>query len=184
MLQVGHLLITAHTEDAAGGRPPLPPLHDAPGFLFLNQWRTATAFTIVSAWTSQADFIAFSQSLSPDDLLHPEGLNGALPWINAFEVKGLWGRMSHPEAVGEVLSASMRDTDPGMGPDWMEELSRIFDELALMPGFQGALIAQDISLPDRIIGLVRWDDLASFKRSVPDHETFYRLEVLTADADF
>lgn len=184
-MKPGQILLFARYVDLPDGyTPPIPDLTGEPGFVCLTRWRLPQQRMAYMAWDNERAYERFMQGFSPEEWLDPDDLSAQPPNVQGFTILREWGSCMHPESVGEVMSVSERDLDPGMGPEWEEELGRIFDELALMPGFQGALMARHLHLPDRIHGMVRWDDVASFRRSVPDHAMFYRLEFLMADSDF
>ena len=69
--------------------------------------------------------------------------------------------------VGQYLSKSVRHSDPGYGDELVDELDRIFDELALLPGYLGAEVGRNDTLSDEVIGLAAWESEAAFKTSLP-----------------
>lgn len=69
--------------------------------------------------------------------------------------------------VGQFLSKSVRHSGPGYGDELVDELDRIFDELALLPGYLAAEVGRNDTLPDEVIGLAAWESEAAFKTSLP-----------------
>jgi heme-degrading monooxygenase HmoA len=79
-------------------------------------------------------------------------------------------------APGQLLSISKRIADPGYAEDLAEEVSNIFAELALIPGYLGSAYGHNETLAEEVIGLVAWRDEASFQTSVPEG-TLYELRL-------
>lgn len=69
--------------------------------------------------------------------------------------------------IGGYLSVSQRVADIGYEADLHEELERIFEELTVIDGFLGAMIAQRDILPQEFFGLVAWSTQEAFVRSLP-----------------
>ncbi len=72
------------------------------------------------------------------------------------------------------LSMSVRIADPGYGPELLEEIGRIFDELHLIPGCLGSVYGPNAALEEEVVGIVTWDSEDAFISSLPPGSKYVR----------
>lgn len=70
-------------------------------------------------------------------------------------------------SIGDLLSTSVRRSEPGFGPVIEEETKQIFDSLKFLDGYLGALQGANVSLQEELYGFVFWSDRAGFEASLP-----------------
>jgi len=92
-----------------------------------------------------------------------------------FRPANVWRVRIHSRSAKHVnqapqtacLSMSVRVADPGYGPELLDELGRIFDELQYIPGFLGSVYGTNDALDEEVIALATWVDVAAFRSSLP-----------------
>jgi heme-degrading monooxygenase HmoA len=72
-------------------------------------------------------------------------------------------------AAGTYLSLGYRVSEPGMAQDSLAELVYIFQELQVIPGFEGSLCGRSDTTEEEVAGLVLWATREAFERSLPSH---------------
>lgn len=69
--------------------------------------------------------------------------------------------------VGTYLSISVRNADPGYGPDLAEEMERIFGEIAFLDGYLGSVVGVNDGLDEEIVSVVHWKSESAFQTLMP-----------------
>lgn len=70
------------------------------------------------------------------------------------------------------LSVSIRIAEPGRGDRLADAYLQTFAELGAIPGFAGYLVAANQNLPEELVGLAAWDDVAAFRASLPKQRVY------------
>lgn len=65
------------------------------------------------------------------------------------------------------LSMSLRVADPGYGPELLDDLGQVFEELQYIPGYVGSVYGVNDTLEEEVIGLVTWASKEAFQSSIP-----------------
>ena len=91
----------------------------------------------------------------------------APPDVVRVAVHGRQGESVAGAELGSYLSVSIRVADPGMGGELVSELDRIFQEIAVIPGFNGAEFGPNDTLAEEIVGFATWDTPEDFAMSLP-----------------
>jgi len=89
------------------------------------------------------------------------------------------GRRVSKTANTACLSMSVRVADPGYGPELVDQLGRILDELQYIPGFVGYVYGQNDILDEEVIGIVTWSNALSFQSSLPPGQASRAIEFFT-----
>ncbi len=66
-----------------------------------------------------------------------------------------------------LVSLSVRLSEPGYGPEMVEEYEDVFSGLATMPGYAGMLIGSNVKGEDEVAGLAAWRNEEAFTASLP-----------------
>ncbi len=148
----------------------------APGFLSTSVWRLVkddTNFfrlTIFDDLTSMDSF--YETIMKSDGLIEAIRKFGVVPDVIRLGVDQF--HYFNPKHIhsSEYMSYSLRALDPGYGPDWAEKLGNNFEEVASIPGFEGAMVASGLAVDERVAGFAFWQTADSFKRSVPDNPDY------------
>ncbi len=82
--------------------------------------------------------------------------------------------------TGQILSLSVRTTDPGYAQEWVDELKDIFESISLIPGFMGAEVAQNHIVAEEVLGLAHWATKPAFEGSIPMHGSGYPIRAYQA----
>ena len=85
------------------------------------------------------------------------------PDVTRFRVQNVIGSAKN----GAMLSLSVRNADPGYGDELAGEVTRIFEELSMLEGFDLGEVGRNDTLAEQVIGLAHWTDAAAFQRSIP-----------------
>jgi len=94
------------------------------------------------------------------------------PDIRRYRVAGERGKRECDVAVGNILSLSIRQADPGLGWDLDAELARILDEIAFIDGYLGSLHGRSVAVHEEILSIALWENESAFRKSVPGHQLF------------
>lgn len=89
------------------------------------------------------------------------------PDIDQIRVDSQDGADLSTSSVGDLMSTSVRRSDPGLGVDIKLETKEIFNSLKFLPGYMGALYGANVNLNEEIYGFVLWSDRAGFEASLP-----------------
>lgn len=68
---------------------------------------------------------------------------------------------------GDMMSMSIRSSEPGFGNELERETKQIFDSLQFISGYLGAIIGPNINLPEEVFGLAFWESREAFEESLP-----------------
>lgn len=66
-----------------------------------------------------------------------------------------------------LVSVSVRQAEPGYGPDMVTEYEDVFGGLSMTSGYAGGLIGVNAQFPDEVAGLAAWRSEGAFEASVP-----------------
>lgn len=83
------------------------------------------------------------------------------------KASALDGIGSFEAPMGSYFSISERSADPGQGTLLVEELKRIFEELALIDGYLGSAVCQSRTLDEEVVGIVYWSKVEAYMDSLP-----------------
>lgn len=92
-------------------------------------------------------------------------------------VHGRVGCRPSQTANPSYLSMSIRISDPGYEAELLEDVSHIFQELQLIPGFLGAMYGNRDGLDEEVIGLVTWGSPEAFSQSLPPKQRKYEVRL-------
>jgi hypothetical protein len=143
-------------------------LAPVPGYVGSSFWRDADdassnliLFEYEDIESADAGLIAVAkqQTLVEGQSVGAEPANVIRAHIQAQTGKGI------ADAPG--LSLSIRVSEPGYGVELAEELERIFQELTVLNGFLGGIVAINDSLDEEIIGIAGWRSREEFGTSLP-----------------
>lgn len=143
-----------------------------PGFLSSSVWhntKNKEGFLRMTFFESVETMEAFYDKIAKSDaLVFAIQKFGLVPDVVATTVESSFGFKPRDIHKSQFLSFSKRSEDPGMGQDWVDKLSNNFEEISVIPGFEGGVVGRSLNEEDTILGMAMWHDEASFKRSVPD----------------
>jgi len=94
-------------------------------------------------------------------------------------VHGRDGKRLSQTPQSASLSMSVRVADPGYGPELLEELGRVFDELQLITGHLGSVYGTNDGLDEEVIGIATWIGPDALKKSLPRKAGASTLELYT-----
>lgn len=94
------------------------------------------------------------------------------PDIRRYRIAGERGKREFEIVLGQVLSVSIRQADPGLGWDLDEELARILDEISYIDGYLGSLHGRSVAVHEEILSIALWETEKAFCESVPGHQMF------------
>jgi len=77
------------------------------------------------------------------------------------------GKPFEEAPVGSLLSFVIRFSDPGQQEELERDADEVLSELAFIPGCLGSFWGNNVTLPEEIVSLVSWADVASLESSVP-----------------
>lgn len=149
---------------------------NAEGFVSTSVWRKATDLeqcVRVTFFASPESMRAFyDQILKSDQLIETIIKYGVAPDVLTLNVNHIVGFDPKEIHRSEFMSLSVRAMDPGMGMDWVEKLTGNFEEVEVLPGFEGAVVASTEPDAERVGGLAFWQTEENFQRSVPDRPDY------------
>jgi heme-degrading monooxygenase HmoA len=91
---------------------------------------------------------------------------GDAPEIRRVVLAAHHGTLPNRVEAGQFMSLGIKEADPGFGPDLLEELHDIFEELSVLDGYLGSMRGKNEVIDDEVIGFVFWRDLEAFHKSV------------------
>lgn len=92
-------------------------------------------------------------------------------------VRGRIGCRPSKTPIPSYLSMSVRISDPGYETELVDEISNIFEELKLIPGFLGAMHGNRDGLSEEVIGIVTWESPEAFSLSLPPSQFRYEVRL-------
>lgn len=69
--------------------------------------------------------------------------------------------------IGQMMSMSVRRSEPGYGCDLELEVAGIFESLTYIDGYMGSAYGHNRAMDEEIVGLVYWTDRRPFDSSIP-----------------
>lgn len=112
------------------------------------------------------------QASETDSLAELIQLADTPPDVRRYRIAGENRLKEHDVDLGSCLSLSVRQSDPGLGWDLNAELSRILEEIAVLPGFLGSIHGRSATVHEEVMSIALWRDVDSFLASVPSHHLF------------
>lgn len=88
--------------------------------------------------------------------------------VLVLEIVGSSGMSPAEAPLGALLSLSLRSTSPGGTELYVRRMRERFEELALLHGFEGWLIAKNVAAEEQVAAMAFWGSEVDFRRSLPD----------------
>lgn len=155
-------------------------LKGVPGTLSLTLWEKHSdpfAFAIIGHFESEEGSIQAWDALTRSPVMEiVTDLMSETPNSERFYVLESTGTSLDSLPVGSFGSISARIVDIGYGRKIADELSQIFEDLKLIPGFLGGLVGQHLEVSDEILGLAYWSSVPSFEASLPK-KSMYKIDL-------
>lgn len=98
------------------------------------------------------------------------------PDIRRMETLLRYGASIGQMSVGQVLSLSIRQAQPGQTGELMDDVVSVFQGLKYIDGFLGAAIGPNSALREEIVGIALWTDRKPFDESV-SRGSFYEIRL-------